>query len=273
MDLPKAIEFRVSNSPQNLLQKIQGLIQAEKDRDLHTTACLGLSAKFPTAKSTRHEIPNPPSAVYGHEQRSVPAFSFALRFLYALYLTEIGQVAKALQLVNMVTERLPKKEGNLLVDMVYSLQKRLLGSGAAPMEKKMSKGFLPTLWPFKEKRDSESEPSPKPKQVWQTDNGPPGPLCTPPPPLHRHCTSPRLTRLCWPPRAPGHKPVAAPFASDAPLHRAVQECIRREGTSEVAPEAVRHAVGGGCQSGRGRLLSVTNAIEPGGCRQGDSSWA
>jgi hypothetical protein len=36
-------------------------------------------------------------------------------------------------------------------------------------------------------------------------------------------------------------------------------------------EAVTQAVGGGCQSGWGRLLSVTNAIEP--WRQGDSGWA
>ena len=42
----------------------------------------------------------------------------------------------------------------------------------------------------------------------------------------------------------------------------VQRCIRREGAPEAAPEAVRQAVGGGCQSGWGRLLSVTNAIEP-----------
>ena len=42
-----------------------------------------------------------------------------------------------------------------------------------------------------------------------------------------------------------------------------QGCIRRAGTSEAAPEAVRQAVRGGCQSGWGRLLSVTNAIEPG----------
>ena len=42
-----------------------------------------------------------------------------------------------------------------------------------------------------------------------------------------------------------------------------QRCIRREGASEAAPEAVRQAVGGGCQSGWGRLLLVTNAIEPG----------
>ena len=42
---------------------------------------------------------------------------------------------------------------------------------------------------------------------------------------------------------------------------------RREGTSEAAPEAVGQAVGGGCQSGWGRLLSVTSAIEPGTCRQ------
>ena len=40
-------------------------------------------------------------------------------------------------------------------------------------------------------------------------------------------------------------------------------CIRREGAPEAAPEAVRGAVGGGCRSGWGRLLSVANAIEPG----------
>ena len=49
-------------------------------------------------------------------------------------------------------------------------------------------------------------------------------------------------------------------------------CIRRDGTSEVAPEAVEQAVGGGCRSGWGRLLSVTNAIEAGTCRSGDT-WA
>ena len=36
--------------------------------------------------------------------------------------------------------------------------------------------------------------------------------------------------------------------------------LGREGASETAPEAVRQAVGGGCRSGWGRLLSVTNAI-------------
>ena len=39
-----------------------------------------------------------------------------------------------------------------------------------------------------------------------------------------------------------------------------------EGTSDAALEAVRQAVGGGCQSGWGRLLSVTDAIEAGICR-------
>ena len=41
------------------------------------------------------------------------------------------------------------------------------------------------------------------------------------------------------------------------------------------PAAVNHrsAVGGGCQSGCGRLLSVPNAIEAGAWRQGDSGWA
>jgi hypothetical protein len=41
----------------------------------------------------------------------------------------------------------------------------------------------------------------------------------------------------------------------------------------VAPEAVGQAVGGGCRSGWGQLPSVTNAIEAGTCRQGDSGWA
>ena len=45
------------------------------------------------------------------------------------------------------------------------------------------------------------------------------------------------------------------------------------GASEPAPEAVRQAVGGGCQSGWGRLLSVTNAMEADAYRQGDSGWA
>ena len=40
-----------------------------------------------------------------------------------------------------------------------------------------------------------------------------------------------------------------------------QGCIRREGTSEAAPEAGNQAVGGGCQSGWVRVLSVTNAID------------
>ena len=58
-----------------------------------------------------------------------------------------------------------------------------------------------------------------------------------------------------------------------PLQGAGPGCIGREGTSEAAPEAVRQAVGGGCQSGWGRLLSVTNAIEAGTCCQGGSGWA
>ena len=60
-------------------------------------------------------------------------------------------------------------------------------------------------------------------------------------------------------RPPGHAADPAP----------PQRCIRREGTSEAAPEAVRQAVGGGW----GRLLSVANAIEAGTWRQGDSDWA
>ena len=49
--------------------------------------------------------------------------------------------------------------------------------------------------------------------------------------------------------------------------------MRRAGTSKAVPEAVAQAVGEGCQSGSGQLLSVTNAIEAGTCRQGDSRSA
>ena len=66
-------------------------------------------------------------------------------------------------------------------------------------------------------------------------------------------------------RAPSHKARAGGGGG--------RDALEGEETSEAAPEAVRQAVGGGCQSGWGRLLSVTNAIESGTCRQGDSGWA
>ena len=59
----------------------------------------------------------------------------------------------------------------------------------------------------------------------------------------------------------------------APFKGGWQGCIGREGISEAAPEAVRQAVGGGCQSGWGRLPSVTNATKAGIWREGDSGWA
>ena len=72
--------------------------------------------------------------------------------------------------------------------------------------------------------------------------------------------------------------------SECPLHRSGQpETGRGRGRGrgggrdalegKAPPKAVRQAVGGGCQSGWGRLLSVTNAIEPGTGRQGDSRLA
>ena len=41
----------------------------------------------------------------------------------------------------------------------------------------------------------------------------------------------------------------------------------------AAPEAVRRAVGGGCHSSWGWLLSVTNTVEAGTWHQEDSGWA
>ena len=49
--------------------------------------------------------------------------------------------------------------------------------------------------------------------------------------------------------------------------------LEGKGPQRCPPEAVRQAVGGGCRSGWGRLPSVTNAIEAGTCRQGDTGWA
>ena len=53
----------------------------------------------------------------------------------------------------------------------------------------------------------------------------------------------------------------------------VEGCLRRDGASEAAPDAVRQAVGGVFQSGWGRLLSVTNAIGAGTCGRGGSGRA
>ena len=72
---------------------------------------------------------------------------------------------------------------------------------------------------------------------------------------------PHLGRLiCWPPPHDCYGHVGSP----------AQGCIRREEASNAAPQAVRQAFGGGCKSGWGRLLSVTNAIEAGTCRQGEA---
>ena len=92
-------------------------------------------------------------------------------------------------------------------------------------------------------------------------------------------TAALFPRGCRPPRAHGPAemrgtdPLVRASVVSAGPHCAItgpqEGCMRREGTSE----AVRQAVGGGCQSGWGRLLSVTNAIEAGTWRQGDSGWA
>ena len=52
-----------------------------------------------------------------------------------------------------------------------------------------------------------------------------------------------------------------------------RDALEGQGASEAASEAVRQAVGGGCQSGWGRLLSITNAIEACTWRYRDSGWA
>ena len=81
-----------------------------------------------------------------------------------------------------------------------------------------------------------------------------GTLEPPPPPL------PPSPQACqWPGKGPGTaaKEVGGGFQEmgfRCPPPPPPNGCIGREGASEAAPEAVRQAVGGGCQSGWGRLL-------------------
>ena len=89
-------------------------------------------------------------------------------------------------------------------------------------------------------------------------------------------------KLPWPGRLSRCPAIATPLSTETPPQSPPRTfpcshpgkgCIRRKGASGVALEAVRQAVGGGFQSGWGRLLSATNAIEAGTWRQGDNGWA
>ena len=80
----------------------------------------------------------------------------------------------------------------------------------------------------------------------------------------------------WPPRPRPRRRRTSPRTSpDASETRGAWGAWGpgQERASEAAPEAVRQAVGGGCQSGWGRLLSVTNAIQAGGRQWLGVGWA
>ena len=64
-------------------------------------------------------------------------------------------------------------------------------------------------------------------------------------------------------RAPNQVQPCPPVSTVAAAAAAtpIQGCIRREGASEAAPQAVKQAVEGGCRRGWGRLLSVINALK------------
>ena len=112
---------------------------------------------------------------------------------------------------------------------------------------------------------------------------PESPLLDPPPP------TPHPPRNPPPPPVSGGRVVVSGCCPHSPRPQRVlthsahspilypppppQGRILRAGTSEMAAEAVGQAVGGVCQSGWGPLLSVTNAVEAGTWRQGDSGWA
>ena len=98
--------------------------------------------------------------------------------------------------------------------------------------------------------------------------------------LLKRCATPFRQRVCFvrlnsqrdsgnakQKRDDPHPPACRPnrmFALESVLAR---DALEGGGTSEAAPAAVRQAVGGGCRSGWGRLLSVTHAIESGALRQ------
>ena len=88
------------------------------------------------------------------------------------------------------------------------------------------------------------------------------------------CSTRTECGACDPPQAPLRGRVPPPEHTNTfRAQNTAQPPPPREGTSEVAPEAARQAVGGGCQSGWGRLLSVANAVDAGTCCQADSGWA
>ena len=94
-------------------------------------------------------------------------------------------------------------------------------------------------WGWTEGRPSlqEGQPSPSRASV---------PLPLRPPPQGTCCSQPEPRCLCGPPHT--ESPAYAQLSFDL-AHPRPQGCIRREGTSEAAPEVVRQAVGG--QSGWG----------------------
>ena len=98
---------------------------------------------------------------------------------------------------------------------------------------------------------------PKGGGLFEIQTPPPAP---PPPPPSR---PPKVSARGWGSIFDRPLPLNGPFCCLAPEPHHLgwgvgQGCIRREGNSEAAPEAVRQAVGGGCQSGWGRLLAVAN---------------
>ena len=110
-----------------------------------------------------------------------------------------------------------------------------------------------------------SPPPPSPPQISPPGPPPPQPTLPEPPPLPMPPPPP-------PPPPPPGGPSAHFYWGGEVAYRSEETSPPWERTSEVALGAVRQAVGGGCQRGSGLLLSVTNAIEPGTCCQGDSGW-
>ena len=117
-------------------------------------------------------------------------------------------------------------------------------------------GGSPTAAPVAEGPRQE-EPTPEPEAQGQGDG--PEAVVQAPEPDEGPRAGPEQDTGGSPRQSPRHAPGEA-------LEE--QVCVGRGGTSE----AVRQAVGGGCRSGWGRLLSVTNGIEAGLCRQGDRGW-
>ena len=147
---------------------------------------------------------------------------------------------------------------------------QLVVSGGCPCELPSTKKKMRLL---KDSLASPSKPSQQPAHIdgGSTGGGVHG-ACALIPHPRSLCTSVHFLPWFRLTTAPDLRPPHVPHCTSA-LVILLQSLPPPPPQGLMAPEAVRQAVGGGCRSGWGRLLSVTDAVELGTWRQEDSGWA